>query len=70
MTSDRHKRRVITEKVLNLLTAYVLIPKTIIENKVTRICTPAPDCPLIKVVNDKDIFGVSGRSIKEVKPLN
>ena len=70
VTSDRHKRRVITEKGIEFINGHELIPKTIIENKVTRICTPAPDSPLIKVVNDKDIFGVSVRSIKEVKPLN
>ena len=67
VASDRQGRRKITNKGIAFINGKEVIPKTIIENKNTRVCSPASGSPLLLVEDETDLFGDTVKSFKEVK---
>ena len=68
LTTTIQNKRELTTKGIEFLLGKIKIPKTIIENKETRECNPAKNCPSLLVVKEENLFGEVERVFKEVEP--
>jgi hypothetical protein len=64
----KNGKRELTNRGIEFVKGGVKIPKTIIENKNTRICVPAPGSPSLMIIEDKDLLGDINIQLKEVPP--
>lgn len=65
VTDNNDGKRILTQRGIDFINGKLDIPKTIIENKVSRICKAAEGTLYLRVIEDTDLFGNTTKMIEE-----
>lgn len=63
---DKNKKRKLTQRGIDFIRGRLDLPKTIIENKITRECSVAPGSPFLRVEEQPDLFGNKVKVLREI----